>query len=240
MRTVNMLSISVLLTSLVAFFSLAFSFSTSLSQLSTLSSRANKTRAMVRSRGCNPHICFALDGSRSILGKEYRLQKAFVKLVASTVSSDPDGSFSAVQYGRSPVRITRRATNNISKFLRAVDASRHMKARSTLIAPGFWNCIRQMGRFPGQPKKIVLLGDGRTTFDTRRPPHDPASVIKRWKRESAGNGVCAVAVNFQDISSWTDIVGGSTHVYKTTQWLNVVEVFGKLVADVCGWDDAEF
>lgn len=201
----------------------------------------NTTTQMVRDHGCDPNICFALDGSRSISWREYQLQKDFVNIVAATISTDPEGTYAAVQYGTRNRRISP-STSNIETFLRAVKRSRSKRSDAAFITGGLNFCIRQLKRsiFDGEPKKIVLIGDGDTRFGAREPPRDPASIIARWLRKDSSHSVCGVGVKFSDLSKWEAIVGDPEHVFHASEWLELIYVLEDLVIDVCGWDELEF
>lgn len=201
---------------------------------------ASATRK-VRDNGCDPNVCFALDGSGSITTRQFELQKDFVELVSAVISTDPEGTYSAVQYGLGLRSITRRPTSNIERFLYAVNGARQIKSSSTFIAPGIANCIRQLRgrRFRGEPKKIVLLGDGQANFDSTLLL-SPANLVRRWKNRDSANAVCGVAVNFQSIDDWAAIVGGRRNVVRVGQWERLVYSLEDLVVDVCGWKNLEF
>lgn len=201
----------------------------------------NRSRELVFANGCDPNVCFALDGSRSVSDEDFELQKDFVQLVAATISVDPEGTYSAVQYGLGLKRISS-ATASIGSFLDRVEDSPQMKARSTFLAPGIGYCIRALGqkRFKNEPKKIVLIGDGSTNYDSKSPPLDPTSIIRRWKKQSKTHSLSAVAVNFDDISMWKKLVGGRKHVFTVNQWFQLLNVLEKLVIDICDLENLEF
>lgn len=206
-----------------------------------MSATAKNMRKKVLENGCDPNICFALDGSRSISSADYILEKDFVQLVASIVSADPDGTYSAVQYGFGLERISS-PTADIDSFLDDVEFSTQLQSKTTFLAPAINFCIRALGksRFKGEPKKIVLLGDGGTNYDSRRYQLSPAKIIRQWKKQSSAHSASAVAVNFKDISMWKPIVGGRNHVFRVTEWLELVDVLADLVVDICGWDKLDF
>lgn len=204
--------------------------------LATATARLVRT---VAERGCDPNVCFALDGSGSITDAEYELQKDFVKLVAGTISADPGAQFAAVQYGISLERLTPRLTSDADKFILDISGSEHSKASSTFIAPGLGYCIRQFRRTAGEANKIVLLGDGRSNLDSRNPPLDPASIASTWLSRGDNNAICAIAVHYDDIAPMTSIVGDG-RVFQVADWLEVTFVLDDLVTEICGWDAVEF
>ncbi|PXF44452.1 Collagen alpha-5(VI) chain [Gracilariopsis chorda] len=193
---------------------------------------AEKTR-------CDPNICFAVDGSGSMDVTEFQLEKDFTNLVAAVVAYDEQARFAAVQYGLRPKFISR-LTEDADAFLEAVHYTESLNAPRTFIAPGLAGCIRQFYYLKGEPKHIVLLGDGRSNFDSKLPPLDPVSIAQAFLA-NPNNTISAVGVGFDaDDTMLTNIAGGEENVFNVGQWLEVTTVLAELVGEVCGLDAVEF
>ncbi|KAI0561696.1 von Willebrand factor A-like protein [Gracilaria domingensis] len=204
--------------------------------------RANQAQiqaaiAIVQATECNPNVCFAVDGSASMNDMEFQLEKDFVKLVAAIVALDPGSRFAGVQYGLRPAYIST-LTNNADQFLLDVHTTVSLEAGVTFIAPGLGGCMRQLKNLAGQPKKIILLGDGGSNFDAEDPPLDPESIAQQFL-ENPNNLISAVGVgNFQDPDMLEDIAGSPDRVFTVDEWEDVIDVLAALVLQVCG--DVEF
>lgn len=188
---------------------------------------------------CDPNICFAVDGSGSMNTTEFQLEKDFVELVAAVVAYDEQARFAAVQYGLRP-RFISRLTEDADAFLKAVDKTISLKAPRTFIAPGLAGCMRQLYPLKGEPKHIVLLGDGRSNFDSKLPPLDPVSIAQSFLA-NPNNTISAVGVGFDaDDTMLANIAGGEENVFNVGQWNEVTNVLADLVGEVCGLDAVEF
>eukprot|EP00178_Gracilaria_changii_P004626 TRINITY_DN1750_c0_g1_i1.p1 TRINITY_DN1750_c0_g1~~TRINITY_DN1750_c0_g1_i1.p1 ORF type:complete len:218 (-),score=42.29 TRINITY_DN1750_c0_g1_i1:246-899(-) len=193
---------------------------------------ASATRRIVDC--ANVNICFAIDGSASISDDEFTLQKEFVKLLIGTYAIDQGTQFAVLQYGLRPQYVSRLAPYSDS-LLYSVHGLRSLMAGTTYIAPSITNCMRQFARVPGEPNKMILLGDGRSNFDSLAPPLDPKSIAQQFLSEP-NNEMSAVAVNFNDereIQMLTDIVGDRNKVYTAENWITVFELIDSLVEEVC-------
>eukprot|EP00737_Agarophyton_chilense_P004861 gb/GEZJ01006538.1/.p1 GENE.gb/GEZJ01006538.1/~~gb/GEZJ01006538.1/.p1 ORF type:complete len:247 (-),score=41.48 gb/GEZJ01006538.1/:171-911(-) len=194
---------------------------------------------IVNSTNCNANICFAVDGSGSMSDAEFQLELDFVKLVAAVISLDPESQFAGIQYGLRPKFISM-LTPDAAQFLLHVDATVHMKAPRTFIAPGIGGCWRQLMKVPDQPWKIVLLGDGGSNFDSLSPPLDPISIAQSFLANPKAS-ISAVGVgNAQVLSMLEGIAGSADRVFGVDEWMNVIFVLSELVADVCGASAVEF
>lgn len=200
-----------------------------------------KGKKAVKDNGCDPNVCFALDGSGSIDDDEWIKQKDFVQLVAAIISADPEGTYGAVQYGKGLKGITFRQTPDIDAFLDKVESAVQMKSDVTFMAPGIASCIRMLDRpqFDNEPKKIVIIGDGDDNFDSKWWHLKPKGIISDWKLKSNTNAVCGVAVNWWDVSNFEQIVG-TGNVFKVKDWSELLTALEKLVIDICGWDQLQF
>lgn len=130
---------------------------------------------------------------------------------------------------------------NIERFLWKIGVARQTKSGSTFIAPRLGS-IRQIRRrmFHREPKKIILLGDGRSNFYAWRSLLYPASIVWPWLRKSDAHAVCAIDVHLSDVMEWEKIVGRKDNVFKVGEWLELLMVLGDVVIDIYGWKDLEF
>ncbi|PXF44992.1 hypothetical protein BWQ96_05239 [Gracilariopsis chorda] len=202
--------------------------------------RAQIDRALeiVEETGCEPNLCFAIDGSSSITDDEFQLQLDFVALITGLVSLDEQSGYSAIQYGLRP-KFMSRFTQDAAAFLLKVEGTRQLRSVRTFIAPGIGGCMRQFRRVRGQANKIILLGDGRSTFDSRDPPLDPPSIAAQFLAEP-NNSICAVGVSFDTTELLEEITGDPDRVFSVADWMSVVDVLADLVEQVCGADAVEF
>ncbi|KAI0557149.1 von Willebrand factor A-like protein [Gracilaria domingensis] len=187
---------------------------------------------------CDPNVCFAVDGSASILPPDFQLELDFVKIIAGVVSLDTGSQFAAIQYGLVP-QFMSILTQNAASFLLAVDGTNQLFAGRTFIAAGLGGCMRQLAKVPNEPKKIILLGDGGSNFDSLLPPLDPASVAQSFLADPK-NSICAVGVGFQNVAMLEDITGDPALVFQVADWFSVLDVLADLVAQVCGASAVEF
>eukprot|EP00178_Gracilaria_changii_P014139 TRINITY_DN4012_c0_g1_i1.p1 TRINITY_DN4012_c0_g1~~TRINITY_DN4012_c0_g1_i1.p1 ORF type:complete len:244 (-),score=40.30 TRINITY_DN4012_c0_g1_i1:296-1027(-) len=187
---------------------------------------------------CDPNLCFALDGSGSISEDEFQLQLDFVNIIAGVVALDQGSQYAGIQYGLRP-RFISRLTNDADQFLLDVKSTLQLKSPRTFIAPGIAGCMRQFRSVPGEANKIILLGDGRSTFDSRDPPLDPPSIAQQFLSEP-NNAISAVAVSFPNTAMLEAITGTPDRVFKVDDWFSVLDVITELVEQVCGFDQVEF
>ncbi|KAI0557139.1 von Willebrand factor A-like protein [Gracilaria domingensis] len=187
---------------------------------------------------CDPNICFALDGSGSISEDEFELQKDFVEIIAGTVALDEESQYAAIQYGLRP-RFISRLTKDADRFLLDVEGTLQLGSPRTFIAPGIAGCMRQLNRVEGEANTIILLGDGRSTFDSRDPPLDPPSIAQVFLSEP-NNSISAVAVSFPNTDMLKAITGREDRVFEVADWSKVLDVIAELVGQVCGADEILF
>ncbi|CAN8076199.1 unnamed protein product [Agarophyton chilense] len=188
--------------------------------------------------GCDPNVCFALDGSRFIDEDSFLLQKDFVKLVAGVISLDEQSQFAALQYATTTSTISE-LTMDANDFLLKVDSAVQSKAPRTFIAQGIFGCMLQLMRTPNEANHIVLLGDGADSDVNRLFSAGSSFIVKSFLR-NANNQISAVAVGFDDTSGLEEVVGSADRVFTVGEWSEVVDVTAELVADVCGIEELEF
>lgn len=184
--------------------------------------------------GCDPNICFALDGSGSIGLEHYEFQKQFVLLLAAIIGANDDATFSAVQYGFVNERISN-LDGNAERFIDKLLASEYQAAPESFVGAGIGFCIRQLGRRRGEPAKIVLFGDGGASLGGLTGPLSPASLADFFRRRSPANRVCAVVVNYPSKPPlFVDIVGGERNlVTDVTGWQLILNQLSDLVRTIC-------
>ncbi|KAI0557090.1 von Willebrand factor A-like protein [Gracilaria domingensis] len=187
---------------------------------------------------CDPNICFAVDGSGSIPEDDFVLQADFVEILAATVGLDEQTQMAAIQYGLRP-RFISRLTGDIDRFLLDVDGAVQLGSPRTFIAPAITGCMSQLRRVDGEANTIVLLGDGRSTFDSRDPPLDPPSIAARFLR-NPNNTIAAVGVAFPNTKMLEAITGSEQRVFQVGEWDGILALITDLVKQVCGADALEF
>lgn len=181
---------------------------------------------------CDPNVCFAIDGSASLGEEDFNLQKDFVAIIAAIVGAEPGAQFAAVQYGlvNKPIRNLRFNPDN---FLLLLEAAEFARARRTFIGAGLAYCVSQLGRRRGEPSKIVVLGDGRSTYGSLTGALSPTAIADRWRARSPANRVCTVAVGFADTSLFEQIADNPGLVLEVTDWMRVLNILRELIRDIC-------
>lgn len=109
--------------------------------------------------GCNANVCFAIDGSTSISSDEFTNQKHFILDVVSVLVDNPV-EFAAVQYADGRERISK-LTPDDETFIGKVNSTKQMCDPRSHIKGGVNFCFRQLMKRPGEPMKMVILGNAR-------------------------------------------------------------------------------
>lgn len=184
--------------------------------------------------GCDPNICFALDGSGSIGFRDYENQKEFVLLLTAIIGANDKATFSAVQYGFVNEPISN-IDGNAERFIDKLLGSTYQAAPETFVGAGLGFCISQLGRRRGEPAKIVIFGDGGATLGGLSGPLSPASLADFFRGRSPANRVCAVAVNFPSKPPlFVDIVGGERNlVTDVNGWPLILNQLRELIRTIC-------
>lgn len=186
--------------------------------------------------GCDPNICFALDGSGSIGFENYEVQKEFVLLLTAIIGANDKATFAAVQYGfiNEPISSV---DGNAERFIQKLLTSEYQGASKTFVGAGLGYCISQLGRKRGEPAKIVLFGDGGASLGGLTGPLSPASLADFFRGRSPANRVCAVAVNYPHKPPlFVDIVGGEEHRNLVTDvegWPLILNQLRDLIRTIC-------
>lgn len=186
--------------------------------------------------GCDPNICFALDGSGSIGTRNYQIQQEFVLLLAAIIGANDKATFSAVQYGFVNEPISN-VDGNAERFIQKLLASEYQAATETFVGAGLAFCISQLGRKRGEPAKIVIFGDGGATLGGLTGPLSPARLADVFRSRSPANRICAVAVNFPTKPPlFVDIVGGPANrslVTDVNGWPLILNQLRDLIRTIC-------
>lgn len=181
---------------------------------------------------CDPNVCFAIDGSASMGKKDFELQKQFVAIIAAIVGAEDGAQFAAVQYGLSNKKI-RNLRGNADNFLLLLERAKFAKARRTFIGAGLAYCVSQLGRRRGEPSKIVILGDGRSSYGDVDGLLGPGAIADAFRGRSPANRVCTVAVGFSDTSLFEEIADDEDSVLEVGDWPRVLNILRELVRDIC-------
>lgn len=177
--------------------------------------------------GCNPNVCFALDGSGSVGSDDYAAQKEFVELAAVLIGIDKSAHFAAVQYTQTLTEISPLTSEQVS-FLNRVTSSRGLGG-GTFVAAGLAYCVRQLRRRTEDANKIVLLGDGRNNFGSGIPTGPLRSFLPPRGRGE----VCAVGVGRINMAELIKIAGSADRVFQSDDYFSLVDVVDELVAGLC-------
>lgn len=173
-------------------------------------SKFQALRQTVQNNNCRVNFCFALDGSTSTLALDFARQIDFTILISAILSGYPNMHFAAVQYGSTPMPISR-LTSNENDFITSLDKAKSSVTRRTDIGSGLTDigsgltwCINQFTDHRQDLNKIVLLGDGRSNKG-----RDPVSVADEFRANNENGSVCSVGVGFQDTATLKAIAGGA-------------------------------
>lgn len=179
-------------------------------------------------RGCNPNICFAIDGSESINETEFNNEKNFVLDFEAVINADGPVALAAVQYATGNMAITP-LTFDSKKFNLKVNAARQMGGAS-FLADGINYCFHQLRTRRGEANKIVILVDGKSNLGAN------AVNLANLFRKSGGE-VIVVAARFPDYDKLLGLAGNKTeNILEVTSFLDVSALWvlvGDLVVGVC-------
>lgn len=186
--------------------------------------------------GCDPNVCFALDGSGSLGPDNYEIQRQFVLLLAAIIGANPRASFAAVQYGLVNVPISN-LDRNAPRFIQKLLSSQYQGAPTTFVGAGLAACISQLLRRRGEPAKLVIFGDGGANIGAETGPLSPPSLADFFRRRSPANRICAVAVDFpRKPPLFVDIVGGRANRSLVTDvegWPLILNQLRDLIRTIC-------
>lgn len=129
---------------------------------------------------CSANICFAIDGSALISSQVFALQKAFVALVASLLSTSSDAFYAAVQYAETTTPVEP-PTTDIVTFLDSLLAVEQTGKADRNIAAGLGYCGFQLrGRDATDETKGALVIIGSSSSTTGFGPEVIAEGIKKF------------------------------------------------------------
>lgn len=172
--------------------------------------------------GCNPNVCFALDGSGSVNSDDFRAQKEFVELAAALIGVDRSAHFASVQYTRTLHEISP-LTNNQDSFLVRVNNAR-AKGGATFVPAGLAYCVKELYHRREDANKIVLLGDGRNNFGSG----SLTGPLRRFRGE-----VCAVGVGNINKHNLIKIAGHPSRVFQADDFFSLAFLIDDLVSGIC-------
>lgn len=177
--------------------------------------------------GCNLNICFAIDGSNSIHAREFRQGKDFVLDVTDIISSDNSVELAGFQYGNSAYKVSS-LTADVGSFRAAWDAMKSKKDVGTSISSGITQCESELSSLPGEPKAIVVIGDGKNNMGS-----NPVVVADNFRQKNSNGKVYSVAIGNPDLDVLKGISGGE-NVFSVDDYLQLSLALDRLVTDVCG------
>lgn len=183
---------------------------------------------------CRPNVCFAMDGSISISALDYEFQKAFVVLAIATLGGLRESRFAVNEYGAivQPISTLQPATE---KLLLDVSVDRSQRATITLIGPAIQWCTSQMAVHPGAVNKIIILGDGRTSFLDKNPFFGSVGLAQRFQNASIGNGITTGLVGEGNLDFFLQLVSGvPQRVLQSSEWSKIVDIIVAFVEQICG------
>ncbi len=190
----------------------------------------NELRHRVANAGkCKANMCFAIDGSGSINGTEFKKQINFVLDLVSLFSVDDGAAVAACQYA-STVTPIQQLTTDIGKFNSAVGTVDQMGGKSYSIGAINY-CITQLLPRVGEANTIVILGDARSNVNPL-----PLRRLDLFRR--VGGSVYAVGAGVKDDAALLRIAGGNKDlVFETSNILDPIglnKIIEKLASQICG------
>eukprot|EP00177_Eucheuma_denticulatum_P003975 GFKZ01007183.1.p1 GENE.GFKZ01007183.1~~GFKZ01007183.1.p1 ORF type:complete len:255 (-),score=22.44 GFKZ01007183.1:210-974(-) len=209
--------------------------------MNSAANRRRFNRAVLRLRRrfatCRPNVCIAMDGSASISEREYELQKEFATLVLAVVGGLQGSKFAVVEYGGivDPILGLQPASTDA---LFDILADESQEAPITFVGAGIQWCRSQFALMPAAVNKIVLLGDGRSTFgDTGR--FGAISLAEDFEEDGVGNSICAGLIGRGNARVnrrfFLRVVRGVRQkVLAVPRWTQIVNIIVALVDQICG------
>lgn len=180
--------------------------------------------------GCNPNLCFGLDGSKLINEYDYELQREFVQLVAATVAVDHRVKMSAYQYGLRLQRISS-FTRDIDQFLLDMESSkRNLALTRSFLAPALFKCTLDLSNSFEDANKIVIIGDGRTNYGSA---NQSIRVAASFLPPNGNGRICAVYVRNPKYRFLEEITQDPAMVIDVIDYTKFDEILEQLVRDIC-------
>lgn len=144
-------------------------------------------RRVISKLDCDLSVCFAIDGSNTIPPWVFQAEKSIVKNVVHFLSL-PSGkrSYAAVQYG-----ISNHAVSSLNfdeeNFLELVATSSQFRDARSFVTAGLNYCFSELEDVRNYQKKIVFLGNGRSTIGS--DPGERADLFSSIGGETFAVGV---------------------------------------------------
>lgn len=189
-------------------------------------------RKMQAAGGCNANVCFAIDGSTSISSDEFTNEKNFVLDVVSVLVDNPV-EFAAVQYADRRERISKLTVDD-EAFILKVNSTKQMYNPRSLIKSGVNFCFRQLMKRPGEPMKMVILGDARVK--NRRVARRTILTTDQFRANGGDVSVVAAGAKINK-QLMLKLTGGNEElVYDVDNFLDVLtlEIYiERVVEEIC-------
>lgn len=177
--------------------------------------------------GCNANVCFAISGSSPITPQQFRHQQEFIFNVAAAIQKELEAA--AIQYGLRP-QIISPLTQDITDFFFAVDDATFLNFPVNFLGGGIIGCQRELANRPAsEPKKIVLITDGRSTFGG-----DPSSIARNFREE--GGRICAIGIGFdpsQEPSALQSLVEDEDDIFTLDDFVQLGQLVDMMVQRIC-------
>lgn len=181
---------------------------------------------IVSSFSCNANLCFAIDGSSAISIGDFTLMKDIIIFTTVLLGIDPNMRFAAAQFGLRQ-KIISSLTTDIDAFLLKIEQLQRGSFTTKSVAQGLNYCIRQLRKNPDDFNKIVIFGDGRSTFG-----RNPVKLANTFT--ASGGDICAVSLGADDISNLEEMVNDDpSRLFRFPDVLDFADVIMGIVLDVC-------
>lgn len=148
---------------------------------------------------CDLNLCFGLEGTQAIQGKNFQIQKQLVSALVKKLSPLPHLQLAAVQYGFSNTAISP-LTSDIDSFLEALSESSFDASDETAIGSPIVYCDSQLSEEEGR-NIIILLGRGRNTFGG-----DPMIRSELFRKQ--GGHIVTIGIGKENKKNLQKITGG--------------------------------
>ncbi len=189
---------------------------------------------IIRNGGCNPNLCFGIDGSAQISEEDYGLQLDFMALVVATAGAqlgfEDRMNIAAYQYGGA-LKAFLRPTSNVERLFEAIENANFRKSRFTFLAPAILACRRDFENlFAEDANKMVIMGDGRTNF---RSPRLAINEARMFLPPYNNGAICAITVKNPDVTFLEKVTQDKARVLKIDESKQFLDLLETVVRDVC-------
>lgn len=179
--------------------------------------------------GCNRNLCFALDASTKLSPNDFQLQRDFVALIAATLGVDNDVHVASWQYGPRVRRISSLSADINAFLLRLETWQQDLVVNRNFLAGAISGCRNELRRRRNDANKLVLIGNGRTSFFQQAIAVNVANAFRRQN-----GAVCAVTVSNANTRFFTRLTGTSERVLGVTDFSLFDTILTDIVSDICG------